>query len=206
MVLLSFVVFVNDSYASSNDRLSLAQECSMLSARLERLDCFDRVFNAPEQGSVVLKEVKPEVWSRGMALEKKREHGSSQALISRSEGDSSSDIWLTLPSINQQGSSAVLMMSCIDSITRLDLLTNKSVQEARVNISVNKQESSVWKSDDSGFVVSSARGIPAINLMKEMMLTSTLALHSELTELNGLIFNTKELSTILVPLRQRCQW
>lgn len=206
MVFLSLVVFVNESYANSSDQLSLAKQCSTVSTRLERLDCFDRVFNTPKQDTAVFKNVKPEAWSRGVALEKNRENGRSQALASRSNSESSSDIWLTLPSINQQGSSTILMMSCIDSITRIDLLTNRSIPQARVNISINEQGSTVWKSDDSGFVVSSARGIPAINLMKEVIRSSTLVLHSELTELDGLTFDTKELSTILAPLRQRCQW
>lgn len=98
------------------------------------------------------------------------------------------------------------MMSCINNISHLDLLLHKNIEQARVNISANTFQSSLWRTDDSGFVVSSSRGIFAIDMMKKIASSSNLQLRSDIAVVNGLKFNTENLSKVLIPLRKSCGW
>ncbi|GLT13678.1 type VI secretion system-associated protein VasI [Vibrio algivorus] len=207
-LILFQLFFVNDVRAEQRLILNEAKACTSITARLERLDCFDRIFNTSLPEITSLKEVKPEAWSRGMAVEQSRIKGDMFPLISNGNGKTSSDIWVTLPAVNhsEDGQNAVLMMSCINNISHLDLLLHKNIEQARVNVSANTFKSSLWKTDDSGFVISSSRGVFAIGMMKSISLSSSLDLSSDIESINGLKFNTENLSKVLIPLRKSCGW
>lgn len=207
-VILFQLFFISDVSAQQSSLLNEAKACTSITARLERLDCFDRIFKTTLPEIALLKEVKPEIWSRGMAVEQQRVKGDLLPLISSGNGSADSDIWVTLPatSHSHDGQGAVLMMSCINNISHLDLLLHKNIEQARVNISANTFKSSLWRTDDSGFVVSSSRGLFAIELMKKISSSSNLQLRSDIDVINGLKFNTENLSEVLIPLRKSCGW
>lgn len=209
MVIMLFIQLplVSKVRADQSALLNQAKECTKVTARLERLDCFDRIFNTSLPDIAALQEVKPEIWSRGIELEKQRANSESLALISTPNTDNPADIWVTLPAIKVDGEVApILMLSCVDNISRLDLLLRKGVTQARVNISANTFSPSLWRTDDSGFVLSSARGLLAIDLMKKISSSPMIELHSDITTINGLKFNTQNLSKIFIPLRKSCHW
>lgn len=209
MLLFVFFIpfgFINKSNANESTTLLEAKKCSEVDARLERLDCFDNVFNTSAPEIISLEEIKPEIWSRGIELEKNREVGNKKALVSTLSPKNDLDVWVTLPSINNGKNSAILMMSCINNISRIDILLSEKIAQARINLYANSFKSMQWKTDDTGFILSSARGVFAISLMKEISLLPELELRSDVKSINGLKFNTDGLSSILVPLRKRCQW
>lgn len=202
------LLFISDVRAEQSLLLNEAKACVSISARLERLDCFNSIFKTSLPEIALLKEVKPELWSRGMAVEQQRVKGDLLPLTSSENESADSDIWVTLPAVShsEDGPDAVLMMSCINNISHLDLLLHKNIEQARVNISANTFQSSLWRTDDSGFVVSSSRGIFAIDMMKKIASSSNLQLRSDIAVVNGLKFNTENLSKVLIPLRKSCGW
>ncbi|MEI8630931.1 type VI secretion system-associated protein TagO [Vibrio sp. PP-XX7] len=97
------------------------------------------------------------------------------------------------------------MMSCIDRISRIDLALPQAIPDPRVKLSV-KNATQYWRSDDTGLLLSSGRGIPAIHLMEKIASQKQTVLHSNSTVVDGLVFDTHQLEKALTPLKQRCGW
>lgn len=205
-IFISVVLFIFPSLVMANNALTEdAKKCTSINARLERLDCFDKVFNTKLPQVEPRQAIKSEAWYRGMALENKRVENNLRPLISDAI-DNSNDIWLTLPSLSDSNTQGVLMLSCIDNISRLDLLLKEKISQVRLEISANAFKTSLWRVDNSGYVLSSARGLPAIELIKDISNFPMLKIESEDAVINGMSFNTRDLSTSLTSLRRNCRW
>lgn len=185
------------------------QQCINTRSRIERLSCFDQVFNVEFQHEGPTSPEKfPPSWLK--AMEGIEKEGGNLVLLTEGEGRGSK-AWILLPALNQEtqfsnNAKPVLMFSCIDNLSRIEIALPSSVQDARVKVSLSNHVSQVWRSDDSGLLMSSARGLPAINTMKEIMYERRLLIRSNAPFIDGLQFNTEELSESIVALRQRCGW
>ncbi len=193
------------SLAMADSLLNEANKCKTISSRLERLDCFDAVFNTETTVLEKTSIIKPEVWTRAFSSEMNREVNDNHPLTSLSH-EKEQDIWVTIPSIDRSRPEAVLMFSCIDNISRIDVALKQKIELFRIEMASNSFPSSLWKIDDTGFVLSSARGLTAIELMKKIASQSQLVLESTLDDVNGLSFDTTYLANSLKPLRLRCRW
>lgn len=196
------------SETEANDRttsqLKRIQQCSTIVERLDRLSCFDEVMNTPAPLSrQSMADNKPQAWHTAYttALEAQPINVNLQA-----ENDDG-DAWLTLsmPQTPDQ-LSPVLMMSCINKISRIELALPAALEDARIQVSVTYGPKQYWRSDDLGVLFSSARGLPAISMMKAMIKNPRLTLRSNSPHIDRLHFDAAELGQALVPLRQRCGW
>ncbi|KOO16517.1 type VI secretion protein [Vibrio xuii] len=181
-----------------------ADQCRIIAKRLERLRCFDQLFDTP----VALKgdkreSDKPKVWMLAYP-----ENKTGNALgPTLNESDSGEDAWVTLSALPQgEADSPVLVMSCMDEISRVQLALPKPLIDARISVSVAQGQRESWRSDDEGVVFSSAQGLPAIELMKRMAQQRKVTLRSNSDTVDGLQFDTVALQAALRPLRQRCRW
>jgi type VI secretion system protein VasI len=189
-----------------------AGQCREVKERLERLRCFDRVFKTPVERMHVIQRVRqqaPVSWIRAFDAADKTRQGEVMHVVSQGNG-AAGDAWLTLIASNdtsrfEKGQKPILMMSCIHNISRIDLAFPKAIPDARVKLSIG-HSAQYWRSDDSGLLLSSGRGIPAIGLMKEMIKHRQIVLRSNSASVDGLLFDTSQLSDGLVPLRKRCGW
>ncbi|MGY2573334.1 type VI secretion system-associated protein VasI [Vibrio sp. C8] len=200
-ILFSIQTMANDSVVSQLDR---AQQCTLILERLDRLSCFDQVMDTPALlSSSTMNDDKPQAWYTAFATALK-----AQPINVIEQGDKENgDAWLTLsvPQTQEQPS-PVLMMSCINNISRIELALPVPLEDARINVSVAYGPKQYWRSDDVGVLFSSARGLPAISMMKAMTKNSRLILRSNSPQIDGLQFDAGQLSKALVPLRQRCGW
>jgi len=193
----------------SADYSSDIQQCINTRSRIERLSCFDRVFNVGlQQEGLTEPEKYPHSWLK--AMKGIETEGGNLVLLTEGEGRGSK-AWIILPALNQEtqfsnNAKPILMFSCIDNLSRIEIALPSSVQDARVKVSLSNHVSQVWRSDDSGLLMSSARGLPAINMMKEIMHERRLLIRSNAPFIDGLQFNTEELSGSINALRQRCGW
>ncbi|CSA95486.1 type VI secretion protein VasI [Vibrio cholerae] len=99
----------------------------------------------------------------------------------------------------------VLLLSCINNLSRIELALPKEVADARIQVSI-RHETQFWRSDDHGVLFSSARGMPAIEMMKLAASESRLLLRSNAPFADGLQFDTRGVNEALDALRERCGW
>lgn len=211
-VLSGAALMGHSSFASADSAqqtLSAASQCVQINARLERLACFDRIFETPVEVAMPTKQSSlPASWQRAMQAAQRDDHNWSLT----TEGDGKgSNAWVTLTALNQKtrfeaNAKPVLMMSCIDNLSRVELALPSSVNDARIEISASGLAPQYMRSDDSGMLMSSARGMPAINLMKAIAGQPRLMLRSNAPFADGLQFDTGKLTSVLSALRERCGW
>lgn len=200
------------SATSGESTLSQAKQCSGLTERLERLACFDRVFNTPIPLMVQRHAPRdvPFAWHRAMDSYAATEADEIAHLNLQGVGNIS-NAWVTLAASNEkerfkEGLRPVLMMSCIDKISRFELALPKELSRGRVRVTLTPGDTRIWRSDDSGYILSAGRGMPAINQMKEIMRQKMIVLRADNKALDGLEFRTGSLSDDLKPIRKRCDW
>lgn len=213
---------------SPSRTLAAAQQCTQIEQRLERLNCFDHLFQTPVDmaGDTDVQRAYrayPSAWK--IAFETAHRHEQPLNVVvqdadSKGNGSQSADsqgngfqgnAWVTLtaqliPHSLKVNESPILMISCIDNLSRIELALPQPISEARVSIALLDGEPQAWRSDDSGVLLSSARGMPAITIMKMMMQHDKITLHSRLSILDGMQFDTSSLAQAITPLRQRCGW
>jgi len=193
------------------EHLQQAQSCTVISDRLARLSCFDHVFKTPLHNVIsVTSNVEPFSWRQAMDSFNATQSGEKTHLNLQRKGDRS-NAWLTIGAKNgrrkfPQGRIPVLKMSCIDKISRIEIAMPKEIKEARVRLSLVAGDSRYWRTDDSGLLLTTGRGIPAINQMKRMMREQSVTLRSNDKSIDGLVFETDTLNEALKPLRKRCDW
>ncbi|MFC3024444.1 type VI secretion system-associated protein VasI [Vibrio zhugei] len=197
------------SAAPKDTRLKQAQQCSKITGRLERLDCFDKVFNTPINIEQSQGQAYPSAWQR--AMKAAHDAGNEQrALVTQGEGRGSS-AWIAFTATNASTQFAgnakpVLLMSCMHNLSRVEIALPKPVKDGRIRIAVAGGQEQYWRSDDVGVLMSSARGLPAIRMMKAMTQGPSLTLRSNASFVDGLRFNTRDVATQLSALRDRCGW
>lgn len=207
--LLSTLAAVPSVTQAADQRLAQAEQCRLVSGRLERLDCFDRVFKTPLPEKQLTGQAYPEAWQRAMDAAH-QDGDKSRTLVTQGDGKGSS-AWLALTAMNthtqfQGNTKPILLMSCMNNLSRVELALPDPVQDGRIRIAVAGGQQQYWRSDDLGVLMSSARGLPAIDMMKAMTAGNRLVLRSNATFADGLEFDTRNVASELSALRQRCGW
>ncbi|MDC0612209.1 type VI secretion system-associated protein TagO [Vibrio sp.] len=195
----------------SVQQIQQAKKCSEVPDRLSRLACFDDVFKTPiHRQSLSERQVKPFSWQQAMDSYRDTAKGDKTHLNLQGVGEDY-NAWLTVGALNgrkrySKGPIPVLMMSCIDKISRIELAMPKEVKQAQLRISLVSGDTKFWRTDDTGLLLTAGRGIPAIDQMKKIMRERTITLRSSDPTINGLVFETDTLREDLKPLRKRCDW
>ncbi len=185
-------------------------ECANQTVRLNRLACFDALFPSSKTASEKkVYEVKPETWQRAWDAEAQRKDQQGFLVNRVNPDDDDEGVWLTLAANGGRDASVVLMMSCIDNITRLDLVLLEPLNHAVAQISLSHHQDTLtsrWLSDESGMIFRTSRGLGAIDTVKFLMQSSRVSLRSDVPEINGLTFDTQGLRKHVQILRSACHW
>ncbi|WP_252516045.1 type VI secretion system-associated protein VasI, partial [Escherichia coli] len=104
--------------------LQAMQSCRRESAALERLDCYDRLL-APLSpsgfdGALVKAGFVGEAWTRATEQEKHRQGNTTELLVTQVPGERPTVV-ITTPAIGHVPPRPVLMFSCVDNITRMQV-------------------------------------------------------------------------------------
>ncbi len=186
-------------------------QCANQEVRLSRLACFDALFPPPSTlQNEKTYEIKPQAWQRAWDTEARRKDVDG-FLINRLNPEADKDgVWLTMAAKNRRSkTAATLMLSCIDNITRVELVFLEPLQHAMAQISLSHHQDTLtsrWLSDESGLVFRTSRGLGAIDTVKFVMGASQLSLRSDVPEINGLVFETQGLKKQVQILRSACHW
>lgn len=187
--------------------------CRKEPAALERLDCYDRIL-APEQpqgfsNALVKARYEGEAWKRAFTQEKQRADNSTALMITQSSGERPTVI-ITAPAIGNMPPRPVLIFSCVDNITRMQVALTHSRTENDMDVVLNTdnhQLRSHWFIRENGYLLEASRGLSGIDEIKQLFGAKTLTIDTGTGSITGkLTFNIDGLAKTIAPLRDACHW
>lgn len=188
------------------------QSCRHESAALERLACYDHIL-APErtgfESSLVKARYQGEAWTRATEQEKQRSGNTTSLLVTQTPGDRPTVV-ITTPAIGNVPPRPVLMFSCVDNITRMQVALMHSLETHDIAVTLtadNKSFQSRWFVRENGVLLESSRGLSGIDEITQLFGAKTLTLDTGTNSTAGkLTFNIDGLAQAIRPLRDACHW
>ncbi|EMX6285315.1 type VI secretion system-associated protein VasI [Providencia sp. PROV257] len=206
---LMLVFFALSGKAESNISQKIAEEltqCRLESSQLIRLDCYDKIALSSTPAANTSPNIAQmgKTWRQAYEHEMKRVENSAGFLVSVPEnGDY--PVIMTIPAIGFQPPRPVLMLSCIDNITRMQIILPNKQDAGSVIVSTDRtQFTAEWFLRENGYVLESSRGLPGIDEIKRLLNGEKLTL--KLTNNEKLTFNISGMSQEIKPLRAACHW
>lgn len=193
---------------------SHAQNCPGIVSNIERLACFDQAAGTPAHTTQ-----KP--WSapeheapsvlRVMANEAaRRADDLTFRSGERSEGSDVTELVISAPAIASGDQRSYLVISCIQNISRLQLITHKHIDTGWVTVRLKGDGGSTnetsWKVMENGQVLDAGRGLPAIEQIKKLIGAHRIEVTSNHSEVDGLTFDAQGLDPLISQARSTCRW
>ncbi|NRN29955.1 MULTISPECIES: type VI secretion system-associated protein VasI [Photorhabdus] len=179
-------------------------QCRSEPSPLIRLDCYDRLLDKVDSAVVIPLEKTGPAWRQAMEQEMKRTDHSTGFITTQSKGIPTRVI-LTTPALGVPPPRPVLVLSCIDSITRIQVALTTPQDSGTVMISTDvTQFSADWFLRENGYLLESSRGLPGIETLKRLMTGDTLTIKT--SNGNRMTFNISQLEQAVKPLRSACRW
>ncbi|GJL37725.1 type VI secretion-associated protein [Enterobacter hormaechei] len=196
--------------ADAQAQVNAMTACRKEAAPLERLACYDQIL-APVQeqefdGLPVKARYQGESWTRAMEQEKRRTDNSTVLLLTQRPGERPTVI-ITTPAIGSLPPRPVLMFSCIDNITRMQVALTHTRTENDMPISLVTESGafrSHWFVRENGMLLESSRGLAGIEEIRQLFGAKTLTIDTGLDK--KLTFNIDGLAQTIAPLRDACHW
>lgn len=214
-ILLLTGLTTNASQAPSSTQATVnaMTVCRKEPAALERLDCYDRILT-PEQtkgfnSALVKSRYQGEAWTRAFEQENQRTDNSTGLVITQQPGERPMVI-ITAPAIGYVPPRPVLMFSCVDNITRMQVALTHSRIENDLDVVLNADNSqfrSHWFIRENGYLLEASRGLSGIDEIKQLFGAKTLTIDTGTGSVSGkLTFNIDGLAKTIAPLRDACHW
>lgn len=200
-------------YASNTDNLvniQKLQECKNIPAALERLYCYDSILPSEIRVTNNIASIKSGriAWNRAIEQEQNRDSSSTEFLTTLTDSNNPTII-ITTPALGYSTHRPILMLSCVDNITRLQVALPKPIKLGSVNVSLgtdNGSFDSTWFVREDGFLLEASRGLTGIQEIQKLFSSKLLKIKLSTAELNQLIFNIENLATEIEPLKKACHW
>lgn len=204
--LIASLVLATDAWAevSPGALSSRAQACTAVDSRLERLGCYDALFQREDQTPTPA-DPRSALWHAINAQEAER-NGDDMGLLVREVGD---DVRISVPALGSVPPRPQLVFACENNITRFQLHLPQALEAPRVQVrlrSSGRELEQVWQARDAGYVVSGGRGLPGIATLQQLLNADELSFASDQAALDGLRFEIAGLRQALQPLRDACRW
>ncbi|EEV4476649.1 type VI secretion system-associated protein TagO [Escherichia coli] len=150
-----------------------------------------------------------EAWTRATEQEKRREGNTTELLVTQVPGERPTVV-ITTPAIGHVPPRPVLMFSCVDNITRMQvaLMHPLDVHDIAVTLNAdNRALRSHWFVRENGTLLESSRGLSGIDEIKQLFGAKTLTVDTGADNAAGkLTFNIDGLARAIAPLRDACHW
>ncbi len=219
---LIFVVLIHPKtvWSESQQAITKPQDCTAIKSSLQRLTCFDQYFNTPvviadrKKSAQNSNARKSKIMQMALRIEQQRNDETNGLLreeIMEHEAAGQRRIILTTPAIGSHPPRPLLMISCINNITRLQIGLHKSINRGRVAVALalkdNTQQTDYsWRVIGHGQIIDAGHGIPSINLLKTMIGYNRVLIHSEEMALEGLTFDITGFTHYVKSFRIACHW
>ncbi|MFJ4056165.1 type VI secretion system-associated protein VasI [Pseudomonas sp. NPDC089743] len=185
------------------------QDCRRIVSNLERLACFDRSartpahlvpvqWSAPEQDSPTLRRVLTNEVGRP-----------PEDLTFRLKAEDDG-LMISAPAIASVAPHTYLVISCVQNISRLQLVTAQPIEASRVNVQLQGERGStvptLWQVTENGQVLDAGRGLPAIEQIKKLIKAYRIQVQSDSPAVDGLLFDAHGLDPLIDEARKACRW
>ncbi|WDY59991.1 type VI secretion system-associated protein VasI [Pseudomonas sp. PSKL.D1] len=191
------------------------RDCPQIVSNLQRLACFDQAagtparleaqsWSAPEQDAPTVRRV--------MASEARRAPDDLTFRLSADGNGAPGQVRLliTAPAIASTEPKAYLAISCVQNISRLQLITGQPVDARRVSVRLHSErgatEATPWQVMEAGQVLDAGRGLPAIAQIKQLFAAHRIQVESDHPSFDGLSFDAQGLDPLLGKVRHACRW
>ena len=216
LIILFFILVSTSVYAV--DQSAAVGGCTNIRSSIQRLACFDKLFDTP----VYIEAISiPEVLKPNYGIvdivnqsESQRETDNYDLLMDASVEHSDTEqqrVVLTTPAIGAIGVRPILALSCIDNISRLQIIFSQPLNATRVNLIIHGRKekeilSEKWKVIGGGYIVDAGRGIPSIRIIQRLRKSNRITFSSDQSLLEGLVFDLEKLPEYIVKLATACHW
>ncbi len=211
-VLPGIVVPETNAKATVTTTVTAMMACRREPAALERLDCYDRILTPEKPGfesALVKARYEGEAWKRAFSQEKQRPGNSTTLMITQSDGERPTVI-ITTPAIGNVPPRPVLMFSCVDNITRMQVAMTHAMTPNDIAVTLTadaRRFQSRWFIRENGTLLESSRGLSGIDEIKQLFGAKTLTIDTGTDSAAGkLTFNIDGLAKTIAPLREACHW
>lgn len=119
-------------------------------------------------------------------------------------------LMISAPAIAAAEPRPYLAISCIQDISRLQLVTAKPIDGNRVTLQLRTEHWATralpWQVLENGQLLDAGRGLPAIEQIKLLMGARRIHLVSDHPALEGLTFDATGLDPLIEQVRKACRW
>ncbi|WEK28030.1 MAG: type VI secretion system-associated protein VasI [Candidatus Pseudomonas phytovorans] len=191
------------------------RDCPRIVSSVERLACFDqaagtpaymteRQWSAPEQQAPSVLRVLANEAARAADDLTFRLRGQIQ------EGAGAPALVISAPAIASSDEPAYMAISCIQAISRLQLIARRPIEASWVKVRLTGQGWSTretpWQVMENGQVLDAGRGLPAIEQIRELIGAQRIQVVSDHAEIDGLTFDAQGLDPLISQARSTCRW
>ncbi|QXH37476.1 type VI secretion system-associated protein VasI [Pseudomonas muyukensis] len=185
------------------------QDCPRIVSNLERLACFDKSagtpahlgsvqWSLPEQGSPTLHRV--------MIHEAGRAADNLMFRLSATEHG----LMIGAPAIASVAPHPYLVISCVQNISRLQLVAAQPINAGWVKIRLRGERDATaptpWQVTENGQVLDAGRGLPGIEQIKKLIGAQRILVESDNPAVDGLVFDAQGLDPLIGEARKTCRW
>lgn len=185
------------------------QDCPRIVSNLERLACFDKSagtparvepveWSAPEQDSPTVRRVLTHEASRPP-------EDLTFRLSAEGEG-----LLISAPAIASAAPVPYLVISCVQNISRLQLVLGRPVDVGRVKVRLQGERRATnatpWQVMENGQILDAGRGLPGIEQIKQLIDAHRIHVQSDNPAVDGLIFDAQGLDPLINEVRKACRW
>ena len=185
------------------------QDCPQIVSNLERLACFDSFAGTPAH-------LVPVQWSTpeqdSPTLHRVMAHEAGRApddltfrLKSHDDG-----LMISAPAIASVAPHPHLVISCVQNISRLQLVTAQPIDARRVTIQLKGERGATvptpWQVTENGQVLDAGRGLPGIEQIKQLIGAHRIQVEGDNPAVDGLVFDAQGLDPLIDEARKTCRW
>ena len=200
--------------------LAAGRECTTIISALERLACFDAAAGTPATPAVAPAIAPaqaarvPDIVLLARRNESRRKDEQNGMLLLRVADalPGSSSVVITAPAQSGAAPRPLLAISCLQNISRLQLLTEQALDVNRLNIRILLDgrpisPSRPWQVLEDGTVTDAGRGLVAIEQLRHLTRPAQqLQLESDHAPFDGMSFDVAALHALMSQQREACHW
>lgn len=205
-ILFGNILLMPASAQDSPTLLEKIETCKAILIDRDRLFCFDETFNTPifsSDNHILPPSVtrKPQEWFEIQSMEQERPADLVGFFGTKKSQEFYDSLYFT-QSVEDLG---VVVFSCINNISRVEIMLDKPLQKGVVPVSIsgkNKVEYR-WLLDDTGYILREGRGLPSIATTRNLIGESQFLL-----SINDRHYtlSLKDFDTQVKALQTLCHW
>lgn len=186
-----------------------SQDCSRIVSNIERLACFDQAAGTPgftphRQWSA--QELEAPTVRRVLIHETGRAPEDLRFRLRSEEGG----LMISAPAIASVAPHPYLIISCVQNISRLQLVTAQPVDASRVQVRLLGERGATvptpWQVMENGQVLVAGRGLPGIEQIRQLIGAHRIHVESDNPAVDGLVFDAQGLDPLIDEARKTCRW